>query len=65
MRSARRDGVHVRIKCAGVRLIGGHREWLDGDQRGPTYRRTVGVAVDIGAYELDTDHIFGNTLETH
>jgi hypothetical protein len=34
----------------------------DFDQRGPTYRRDVGVA-DIGAYEVDTDHIFGTSLD--
>jgi len=34
----------------------------DFDQRGPTYGRAVGVA-DIGAYEVDTDHIFGTSLD--
>ena len=33
------------------------------DQRGPTFKRTIGAASDIGAYERDTDHIFGSTLE--
>jgi hypothetical protein len=33
------------------------------DQRGPTYRRVVGAKADIGAFEVDTDHIFGNTFE--
>lgn len=33
------------------------------DQRGPTYRRVVGAAADIGAVETDTDHIFGSALE--
>lgn len=30
------------------------------DQRGPTYRRVVGAAADIGAVEVDPDHIFGS-----
>jgi hypothetical protein len=33
------------------------------DQRGSTFKRTIGGAADIGAYEVDTDHIFGSTLE--
>lgn len=33
------------------------------DQRGPTYRRVVGAAADIGAYEVDTDHIFGTSID--
>ena len=33
------------------------------DQRGPTYKRVIGNAADIGAYERDGDHIFGSTLE--
>lgn len=33
------------------------------DQRGPTFKRVVGGAADIGAYERDADHIFGSTLE--
>jgi len=33
------------------------------DQRGPTFKRVVGGAADIGAFERDTDHIFGSTLE--
>lgn len=33
------------------------------DQRGPTYRRVVGAAADIGAFETDPDHIFGSTLD--
>ena len=33
------------------------------DQRGPTFKRVIGGAADIGAYERDTDHIFGSTLE--
>jgi hypothetical protein len=33
------------------------------DQRGTPYPRVVGAAADIGAYELDTDHIFGNGFE--
>ncbi|MEP6485126.1 MAG: choice-of-anchor Q domain-containing protein [Rudaea sp.] len=38
-------------------------EGLNYDQRGNPYARVVGVAADIGAYELDTDHIFGNGFE--
>jgi len=33
------------------------------DQRGPTYRRVVGAKADIGAYEVDADHIFGEAFE--
>jgi hypothetical protein len=33
------------------------------DQRGTPYPRVVGTAADIGAFELDTDHIFGNGFE--
>ncbi len=36
---------------------------LSFDQRGSPYARVVGAAADIGAYELDTDHIFGNGFE--
>ncbi len=36
---------------------------LTTDQRGVPYARVVGAAADIGAYELDTDHIFGNGFE--
>lgn len=32
------------------------------DQRGPSYRRIVGAAADIGAVETDPDHIFGSGL---
>lgn len=32
------------------------------DQRGPAFRRAVGVP-DIGAFEYDADHIFGNGLD--
>jgi hypothetical protein len=32
------------------------------DQRGPTYRRVVAAAADIGASELDSDHIFGSAF---
>jgi hypothetical protein len=33
------------------------------DQRGSTYKRVVGFAVDIGAVEVDDDHIFGNVFD--
>ena len=33
------------------------------DERGPPYARVVGSKIDIGAYELDADHIFGNPFE--
>ena len=33
------------------------------DQRGPTYRRVVGGKADIGAYELDADHVFGDGFD--
>lgn len=33
---------------------------LMNDQRGLPYARTVGAGTDIGAYEFDSDHIFGN-----
>src|SRR6185436_7218327 len=33
------------------------------DQRGPTFKRVIGGVADIGAFERDTDHIFGSTLE--
>jgi hypothetical protein len=33
------------------------------DQRGPTYLRVVGPASDIGAFEVDTDHIFGTAFD--
>jgi hypothetical protein len=36
---------------------------LSWDQRGPGYPRTVGGATDIGAVELDPDHIFGNGFD--
>ncbi|HEX4481300.1 MAG TPA: choice-of-anchor Q domain-containing protein [Rudaea sp.] len=36
---------------------------LTTDQRGVPYARVVGAGPDIGAYELDTDHIFGNGFE--
>jgi len=36
---------------------------LSFDQRGTPYPRVVGPSADIGAYELDTDHIFGNGFE--
>jgi len=32
-------------------------------QRGTTYRRVVGSKADIGAFEVDADHIFGDALE--
>lgn len=32
------------------------------DQRGPTYKRVVGPASDIGAFEVDADHIFGSSF---
>ena len=35
----------------------------DVDQRGPTYPRVAGAASDIGAVEVDTDHIFGTSLD--
>jgi hypothetical protein len=35
----------------------------DNDQRGPTYRRVVGAKQDIGAYEVDTDHVFGAAFD--
>lgn len=43
----------------------GIADTLKVDQRGSTYRRTAGTAPDIGAYELDADHIFGGVFETH
>jgi len=36
---------------------------LDSDQRHGSYARTVGVAADVGAFEVDTDHIFGDGLD--
>ena len=33
---------------------------LANDQRGPPYKRVAGSSADIGAYEFDADHIFGN-----
>lgn len=33
------------------------------DQRGPTYGRVVGAAADIGAFEIDTDHVFGSAFD--
>lgn len=42
---------------------GSNTAGLDFDQRGPPYARVVGSKIDIGAYELDTDHIFGNPFE--
>jgi hypothetical protein len=33
------------------------------DQRGLSYRRVVGNKADIGAFEVDDDHIFGDALE--
>ena len=33
------------------------------DQRGPTYHRVVGAKADIGAYEVDPDHVFGDAFE--
>ena len=33
------------------------------DQRGPTYLRDIGNAPDIGAYESDNDHIFGDAID--
>jgi hypothetical protein len=33
------------------------------DQRGPPYKRKVGAVVDIGAYEFDAGHIFGNGFD--
>lgn len=36
---------------------------LDFDQRGSPYARVVGVAADIGAYELDLDRIFANGFD--
>ena len=33
------------------------------DQRGPTYRRVVGGKTDIGAYQSDPDHVFGDAFE--
>lgn len=33
---------------------------LQSDQRGSSYYRLVGAALDIGAYEFDPDHIFGD-----
>lgn len=35
------------------------------DQRGPEYIRVVGAAADVGAYEFDSDHIFGNGLDPY
>lgn len=36
---------------------------LTSDQRGPAYPRTRGGATDIGAVELDPDHIFGDGFD--
>jgi hypothetical protein len=33
------------------------------DQRGPTFLRLVGAGTDIGAFEVDADHIFGAAFE--
>jgi len=33
---------------------------LPSDQRGSSYYRMVGAAPDIGAYEFDSDHVFGD-----
>jgi hypothetical protein len=35
----------------------------DFDQRGPTYPRAAGAHADIGAYEVDSDHIFGTAMD--
>jgi hypothetical protein len=42
---------------------GSNPQSLAFDQRGTPYARVVGTAADIGAFELDTDHIFGNGFE--
>jgi len=36
---------------------------LPTDQRGQSYHRVVGSKADIGAFEVDADHIFGDALE--
>jgi len=36
---------------------------LDSDQRHGPYVRSVGVAADIGAYEADFDHVFGDGFD--
>ena len=41
---------------------GGNPSNFSIDQRGPTYRRVVGAAADIGAFEVDLDHIFGSAF---
>jgi len=33
------------------------------DQRGPAYLRSIGSNPDIGAFESDTDHIFGDGID--
>jgi len=38
---------------------------LPSDQRNGSYARTVGNATDIGAYEFDPDHIFGDVFDAH
>lgn len=41
---------------------GSNKANVDNDQRGPPYRRVVGSHADIGAFEYDADHIFGDTF---
>ena len=36
---------------------------LTNDQRGPPYARVIAGKTDIGAYQLDADHIFGNPFD--
>ena len=42
---------------------GTNSQSLANDQRGAPYARVVGIAADIGAYELDTDRVFANDFE--
>ncbi|MBS0487378.1 MAG: hypothetical protein JSS13_08545 [Proteobacteria bacterium] len=42
---------------------GTNSQSLANDERGAPYARVVGIAADIGAYELDTDRVFANGFE--
>jgi len=44
---------------------GSNESNLASDERGARYARSVGAAVDIGAFEFDSDHIFGEGFELH
>ncbi len=60
------NGGHTRTHALGGGSIaigaGSNPASLASDQRGPPYARSVGGNVDIGAYQTDPDHIFGDTF---